>query len=501
MKFYSQYNIKIFEGKKVTIIYVALIIAVALAVYSNCLYNQFVCDDEGLVELNSYIKSWSSLPKIFASGMGAGYTGESSVIQLIFYRPLQSVTYMIDYSLWKLQSGGYHITNILLHILAALSVYFFISIIYGDRLVSFFTSILFIICPLNAEVVNYISGRADSLSLFFLLLTFIFYLKQMNSGRATLFIPMLLMYILALLSKENSLILPALLAAYHYFFKKKVMLPQFICLLCLGLLYAVFRITFLRHSTSIELDFTGISQRLTGFFAAITNYIRLLLFPFNLHFDYGRNIFTFADSKAITGLTVTILLLVYAIREKVRDVFVSFSIFWFFLALLPVSNIFYLLPFYMAEHYLYVPAIAFFLLLARGFASLYRSNKNTVLLKIFILSFFISYASMTVYQNNFWIDSVTLYKRALQYTPNSSLANNDLGREYLKKGDNAAAINSFKRCIVVSDANIQKQYANLAAAYIKNGEYEKAIRCYKNALKIDSSFSEAYTQIAVLTKK
>ena len=107
-------------SKKTIILSVALIIIAGLAVYGNSFNGNFFWDDDAMIKNNEYIKSWTYLPQIFTTDIGAGAKMGKTYT---FYRPLQLVTYMIDHSLWKLNVKGYHLTNILLHIAAALSLY------------------------------------------------------------------------------------------------------------------------------------------------------------------------------------------------------------------------------------------------------------------------------------------------------------------------------------------------------------------------------------------
>ncbi|MFH1867700.1 MAG: hypothetical protein ABH843_01895, partial [Candidatus Omnitrophota bacterium] len=107
-----------------TFISLILIVILGIAAYANSINGEFVWDDESIVEKNVYITSVSHIPDIFAKDI-SGY-GEKSRS----YRPVQMLTYMLDHSIWKLDVRGYHITNIILHILAALSIYWLINILY-----------------------------------------------------------------------------------------------------------------------------------------------------------------------------------------------------------------------------------------------------------------------------------------------------------------------------------------------------------------------------------
>lgn len=475
-------------------VYILIIIAVGLAVYSNSLYNGFLWDDYDVVVNDQSIHSWKNLPKIFTGCMGSGPIEKRYVDQSGFYRPIQTATYIIDFALWGLNAGGFHLASILWHILAAISVYFLVSILFRDRLTAFFTALLFVVFPTNTEAVDFISGRADSLALLFTLLTFVFYIKQPEDKRRSFYILMSITYALALFSKENSLILIAILPVYHYIFRRRFTFVSFSILACMALSYMLLRIFVIPHPSAGLLGFDFIIERIPGFFVALTNYIGLLLFPINLHMDYGQILFYFGDLKAMLGIALMAGLLFYAFRKSKSDKLLSFSICWFFITFLPVSNIFYLLPYYMAEHYLYVPAIGFFLILGRGLNSLYGFKKHSLPIKVFIISLFIAYASITVRQNDFWVDGMALYGKTLKCNPDSLMANVNLGSEYLFSNKYDDAIKYFRKAaMLLPSAPII--YYDMGNAYTCKGDIQRSLGYYEKAVAINPKYMTAYIGI------
>ena len=149
-----------------------LITVLGFAVYGNAINGAFLWDDQLLIKDNQYIRDYSYLGQIFSSDTEAG-AGEQSG----FWRPIQIFTYTIEYSLWQLNASGYHLTNIILHILVALSVFWLVNILFDNQRLALFTGLLFVAHPIHTGAVAYISGRADSLAALFMLLCFVFYSK------------------------------------------------------------------------------------------------------------------------------------------------------------------------------------------------------------------------------------------------------------------------------------------------------------------------------------
>ena len=482
------------NGKSIArniILSVVLIVILGFVVYGNSLSGVFLWDDNSLVTNNTSIKSWANIGRIFCGDMTVHGRG-----QWAFYRPLQITTYMVDHSLWGLNPAGYHLTNIILHVAAALCVYWLTFTIFKGHLLSFLAGAFFVIHPVHTEAVVYISGRADSLSLFFMLLCFILYIKSRPSRNMGIFIVMLFSYVLALLSKESSLILPLLLLLYHFSSKEKVRRKEFLSLLSLTLIYALARATFLKTVPGSTSHTSTLWERIPGFFVAITAYIKLLFLPLDLHMEYGKEIFTFADPKTILGIMIFLALWIYAIRRRNSNMSVFFSIAWFFLALLPVSNL-YPINAFMAEHWLYLPSIGFFWILAKAISSLYQVKRFRMMTIVFIISLGGFYSYLTVRQNMYWREPFRFYQRNLQYTPNSPRLYVNIGAIYQSEGQEEKAIRAYKKAIEIRP-DYAIAYYNLGKIYTDRHDYDTALLSYRKAVAIKPDYANAHNNLGTI---
>ncbi len=471
---------------------IIIITILGFAVYANSLNGEFIWDDIYLIRDNPYIKSFSFIKNIFTEDIRGG-TGLKSAS----YRPFQMFTYMTNYSLCKLDVRVYHLTNVLLHILVAIGIFYLVNILYDDRLLSLFTSALFVIHPIHTEAVSYISGRSDSLASFFMLLSFILYIKVLDRKAISLYILMLLSYILALLSRESCLIFPALLLLYHYTFKKKIETRGFFSISSIAFIYFLLRVTTLRTFLPHYACTSTFFQRFPGFFAAIMEYIRLLILPLSLHMEYGEPTFLFSNPKVIIGILLLSALLIYAFKKRDINRLIFFSISWFFITLLPQSNL-YPIQAYMAEHWLYLPSIGFFLLLAGGLSYLHKKNLKAVVI-VFFASFLTFYSYLTVKQNNYWKKPIAFYNRTLEFCPQSARVHNDLGVTYFNVGKRKEAMDLFKRAIELK-SDYTEAYNNLGAAYYITKDYEKAVTAFKKAIELNPDYAAAYNNLGVAYK-
>jgi len=475
-------------SKTIPFLSFALIIILGFIAYGNSLHGQFIWDDDKLIKENVYLKGVSHVPKLFIEDIGSG-----AGIKCGSYRPFQMVTYLIDYSLWRLNVVGYHLTNIILHILVALTIYWLVDALFDDKMLSLFTAVLFVVHPIHTEAVSYISGRADSLATLFLFLCFIFYIKSLTSGTLTYHILVALTYILSLLSRENSLILPVLILLYHYTFKKKIKLNGFLSLLIISFIYILLRSTILKSILLDLSDSATLFQRILGFFVAITTYIRLMLFPFNLHMEYGNKLFNLTDPEAILGMVILFSLLIYTFRTRNTNKLVFFSLSWFIITLLPQSNL-YPINAYMAEHWLYLPSIGFFLILAKGLSSLYRRKESRIFSLIFVISLLAIYSYLTIRQNRYWKDPIVFYERTLRYAPESTKMLNNLGIAYFDMGRKEQGIALFNKAIKIDPADAYA-YINLGYAYQQINKNKEAIILFEKAIELNPDNVTAYNHL------
>src|SRR5580658_7925676 len=185
--------------------------------YLNTLSNAFVYDDIPQLVDNPYVHSFRYLGKIFGSTVWT-FQGAQGVSN--YYRPLMSFAYLICYHFFGPISFGFHLLNLILHAGVVLLLFALTDQLFGDRLLSLSAAGLFALHPIHTESVAWIAGLPDlELGLFFLL-TFLLYLRLDRAGPASApwrsRAALIASYVLALLSKEQALMLPVLAATYEH---------------------------------------------------------------------------------------------------------------------------------------------------------------------------------------------------------------------------------------------------------------------------------------------
>ncbi len=471
-----------------TAVLLAALGALGFLIYSSALGGAFLFDDAALVRDNPFIKSFSQLPKLFTENIWAGVG-----IEYFFYRPLQMVTYLIDHALWGMDPKGYHLTSIAVHVLTAWAMFCLVWLLFANRWLAFLTALFFVVHPVHTEAVTYIAGRADPLVALFMLLTLGLYVKLGERKDAKLLLLLAVSYALALLSKEYALILPALALVYHLALKKKVNWPAVVTLGAVFAAYLALR-TLVLHSAAQRSSAPGtFGERLPGVFISIASYLRLLVAPINLHMEYGSRVYSFDEPAAGLGLILTAALFIYAFIKRRSEPLIYFSVLWFFVALVPVSNLFPLNA-TMAEHWLYLPSLGFFLLLAYFLDRLYRSGRARNLSLALIVGVVGVNAYLTFRQNDYWKDSVTFYSRTLKHNSQGARMYNNLGSEYNEMGRREEAIEMFKKALD-NNPSFAAAHENLAIAYYYTNRYALAVQHFDKAITLGYPVNQDLAQL------
>lgn len=174
-------------------------------VYASALSSYFISDDYAHLFI-------LRLPILETLGELAK-NGQSSM----FFRPVGFATLFLDYHVWGLEAFGYHLTNLLLHLISVIGVYFLCKGLGLDKETSAVSSLVFSILPIQPEAVVWIASRFDLTATCLIIWAIVLYLKFRRTGRRWPYILALLLSFIAMLTKENAFMAPLLLLSLEYF--------------------------------------------------------------------------------------------------------------------------------------------------------------------------------------------------------------------------------------------------------------------------------------------
>lgn len=436
-----------------------ILMALAFIAYANTFGNGWTYDDFPVIVENPDIRSWGGFLK-------NSYPG----------RPLRELTYLFDHALFGLNPAGWHLQQIFWHGLNACLVY-----LLGRRLqlaswAALFAALLFLLHPLQVEVVANLSHRKDSLALAGSLGTILFYLQFLQGERRRLLAlsGAVLCFVLAFSAKQTAVMVPVvcLLSEYLLVAPTKRVMARSPWLLA-GAAALVFMLAgwgwvSVGGWQALQLKMQDTLSFKANYFADVTFFVyyltvlkswvflgaRLFL-PLELALEYT---FPVADSLFDPWVLVGMLLLLsglafawWSSRHRPAACWLLLSGMLFFL---PTANL-WPLTYLAADRYLYAP-LAFLALLAGLAMGRCIVQPKVVILPALVL--LLCLATLTWQQNRVWMSPETLWEKALQVSPESSFALNNMGNLALQENRVGEAEKYYRRSVQVNPLNPTAHY-------------------------------------------
>ena len=231
------------------------------------------------------------------------------------------------------------------------------------RDLSFLFATLFTVHPVLTQAVAWIPGRNDPLLALFVLLSFIYFLKFLETRRVSYIFWHLLFFALALFTKETALVLIALCPLYLWLIRKERMrvLPGGVFVAgwtAIVVLWFLLREAAFAHP--MKYTFAYITRSILSNSPAILLYIGKIIFPFNLSV-----VPILQDSTLWYGIVAAIIVVVLLIISRTRRLnYILFGFLWFAFSLLPgLIGVNPDLPHNFSEHRVYLPLLGFMIVL------------------------------------------------------------------------------------------------------------------------------------------
>jgi tetratricopeptide (TPR) repeat protein len=507
---------------------VGVLLAVAIGgAYYNTLDNEFVFDDYFIVLDNSAVRlppqEW---PKLFGLDGGVGA-----------YRPLRTLSYVVDYRLGGDRPFVYHLFNLIYHWLASCLVFLVAGQLIANNAVArrqlpvarpldsaprtphcalqiaLGAALLWVLHPVQTDSVAYISGRRDILAGLFFFLGFSAFLrlrtpdsKLRTRDRAVWVGTAFLAFVLGALCKEAAFVLPVVFFAYDvcqqhapgqslwrsfwltFWRYKWLYLPFFF--LAVGALWSY------PSYLSVILHWHG--SRPLSTWATVpriwVHYLKLLLFPMTLNADYS-NAFplssSFLEGRALAATLVVVMLIATVLWGLSRGYrLTAFCGLWFIITLLPVSH-FLPHPELLADHYLYVPSFGFCLLVGLALTRLADSRGDPVgrpaggrgvsrpsmkaAAGYGLMALLLTfYGVRTVVRNADWQDELTLWRKTIATAPSSARAHYNLGVVLKEREDLRGALQAFQSA-AAANPSYGYSYTGMAEVYLQWMQLREAL--------------------------
>jgi hypothetical protein len=436
-----------------------------LGVYWNAVDHPFVHDDFLFIARNPFIGSFDPrtiwFRPVFSLPDG----------QMInpYYRPFLELVYRGQYALFGLEASAYHLVNIFVHLINGWLVYALLKMVFPEkRFLPFAVAVLFMAHPVQTEAVAAVAGISNTLVLLWSLAAFLFVVRFIHS-RSVIRLGWLGMagitFVLALLTKEQAVILPGLVAFRGWEAGARRDGPAgrdagkaFFWLCGLVVMYFMFRSLIPGTAPVIDFNFDyETRRRLLAIPGILVMYLRVLIWPVNLYYYRSYDISRpwLPGLAALAGIVIITAVLFYrAPRDIRRQMALGFM--WFMIPLLPVINIIPLVNEYSlvmtAEHFLYWPVIgAALVVLGLGqwvWRCALQPRWRPAAFGAGVAVVFIC-VNLSIRQNQIWAGEIPLFERLVENQPDFGRGRMALGESYYKAGQWAAGVEQYRRALEI----------------------------------------------------
>jgi len=485
-------KLNISSDKQKFIVYTVLILA-TLAVFWQVNQYDFVNgDDPVYVTDNIHVKSgitWDGLRWAF------------STTHADFWHPLTWLSLMLNYQLHGLNPGGYHLTNLILHILSTLLLFWLFNRMTGAIWKSAFVAALFALHPLHVESVAWIEERKDVLSAFFWMLTLCLYVYYTEKPVTRRYLLVVISFVLALMSKPMVVTLPLIMILLDYWplnrfesQKNNLIIWQLKEKMPLFILSAVFSVIALYAQYRPSVRLIPLDMRLSSASVSFVNYLGQIFWPYDLAVIYPS--LEQIPLWHVLGSSLLILFIsAAAIAAVKRFPYLFAGWLWYTITILPTLGITQTGIHWTHDHYTYLTYIGISICLAWGIPSLVRNEETGKKILFPAAVIFLSVMSFLSWQQcGYWKNSEKLWKHNLEVTKNNLWAHVLLSYTLSEQGKFEEAVNNYNRMISQQFKYVKYEivYNNRGNAYSKLGNRERAIEDYSEAIRLQPDYTEAY---------
>jgi len=488
-----------------------ILLLLGLLAYANAVNHPFVHDDVVFLVQNPDLGNLN--PKNYFALTSSPGIDHPNVNQ--YYRPLLELTNRILYRIIRLDPHGFHIFNILLHVINGFLVYNCIRFITnGKKGFSLGIAVLFLVHPVQSEAVACISGISNLVFTFLCLSSFILYLvsSRVKQGKVQ-YLFSLILFSLALLSKEQSVILPVIILAYEFCFARVIFkIPRqrwmpiagfFMCLAG----YFLLRKLLLDSTLAITADNLQEHQLIwLAIPRSLLIYLSIIFFPRNLHYYRSQDILL-PFAWPILALAMIIIIVVFLIfrMPQPQKRWMIFGLAWFGISLLPTLNIIPIVNEYStiltAEHFVYLPIIGILLYIfaIAHFWVEQKKYKNSRSICFIILGIVtMVFVLLTAKQNVYWRGEIPLFERTLQFEKGFGRVHILLAKSYSDAGRFEDAVAEDQKALMIMqnylgkiqnkkikkfyELYLEKIHYHLGYCFDKLGDLAGSLDHYRKAL-------------------
>jgi Tfp pilus assembly protein PilF len=464
-----------------------IILTAACVCYSHTLFYEFTRFDDDLIIINNV-----ELYKDF-SRIGESFTKDAfnDAIGDTFYRPMQNLSFYVDAQMSGAKPIGFKTTNLMLHILTCISIYYLFRLLILDFRLSFLSALIYSAHPLFTSAVIWIPSRGDLLIALFGTLSYITFIKYFETSRIYFLVLHTLMLFIAVFSKETAVIFPVIFAVHLITSgKRSERIRRHLPAACtwvfvLSIYFYCRHMVILAPLRSAEFGIRPFIYNLR----TIPEFLSKFILPFDLSVMPVFTAFATAAGTVLLGLLGCVIWRGWRSGEKH---FVLGSA-WFLLftaITMTYRNKLGKGAYDYLEHRAYLPTIGVLLIMA-----LFVQNfiKRHHLKAAYYTGFMVClcFCSLTLYYGRRYQNPMTFYESAIRSNPNCAMAFYNRAKYKYTLGDFKGAMNDYDLAIRAMP-DFAEAYNNRGNIKRTFGDARGALVDYDEAIKRNGNYVQAY---------
>jgi len=436
-----------------------IVIIASFILYGNTLGHNYALDDAIVITKNEFTKlGFGGISDILRYDSFTGFFGkEKQLVDGGRYRPLSIITFAIEYQFFGESPRISHLINVLIYSLIVILIYLLVCQLLTQKLgdekskrIALLAAALFLLHPIHTEVVANIKGRDELLSLLFSIMAFQAIITFYDSKKLLFLALSGFLLFLGLMSKENSIAFLALIPLSLVYFRDAKAKQLLLCIIPLVLASVVFLV--IRHrvlggfqqnvaSELMNNPFIDAiqSQKYATIFYTWIIYLKLLIFPHPLTYDYYPYhipLVEFSNVYVIISILIVVFLAITALAGIKGKSLLSFAILGFAATFSMVSNLIFPVGTFMNERFVFMPSLFWCLGLSSLAINLFQNNKSWVKGCVLICGAYIIifFPIKTVVRNQAWKNDLTLFTTDVKTSSQSAKSNCSAGGKFWEEG-------------------------------------------------------------------
>ncbi len=454
--------------------------------------------------LNAGFTNWDDLDYVTESPYIVNLNGES--IATMFseeiasnYHPLTIFSLALNYQMSTLNPTSYHWTNLMLHLLNVVLVFWFVYLLFDRKIWgALLAAFLFAIHPMHVESVAWIAERKDVLYTFFFVAALITYLNYLKNKKNTYYLFTLILFVLSCLSKPTAVMLPVILVLLDWYknrvFSAKVLLEK-APFFALSVLFGVITIMVQSDTAVIvgESDAHNLFERFIFACYGTMMYIVKLFVPINLSafhpYPKVLSALHYLSPLVVLGLGG---LLVWSLR---RTKVVAFGLLFYgamialTLQFVQVGNAI------ISDRYTYAAYIGLFLIFGWLLDNFLSKKNISPGLRYGVLGGIVAvgilFCAMTYQRCDVWQNSGNLWTNVIKQYPNSHIAHNQLGNYYFEARRYDEALTHLNQAVTLKPVYYKARISR-GKVFRRMKKYSESLADYNKAIELEPNRDEAY---------